>query len=247
MTSNPHITSTKNMALDYAKVVLYGPPGSGKTTAAATWPKPLFLSAESGLLSVRDKAIDVWTINEWEDLEEAFAYLRVGGHGYESVVLDSLTEMQKKLADYVIRKFPAVKRAYQDLSSESDWGYIIDRSRKLCRAFRDLPLNVVFITLSQDVEVEGENVTRPALNGKTLPDELCGWVDAVIYCPGPIKDEEGTQQYLGQTVAAKGRRAKIRVPAGAQVPSVIPLAFDALHRAMFPELHKPKAAKEAAA
>jgi hypothetical protein len=243
--TNPNITSTKDMALDYAKVVLYGPPGSGKTTAAATWPKPLFLSAESGLLSIRDKAIDVWTIDQWEDLEGAFKFLKHEKHEYLSVVIDSLTEVQKKLNEYIVRAFPNVKRGYTDLVSESDWGANIDKMRKLCRAFRDLPMNVVFITLNQDVEVDGEAVTRPALNGKTLPDELCGWVDAVIYCPGPQKDEEGVQHYLGQTIPAKGRRAKIRVPSGATVPAIIPLNFTALHAAMFPELHKPHVVKEA--
>ena len=244
--TNPHITSAKDMALDYAKVVLYGPPGSGKTTAATTWPKPLVLSAESGLLSVRDKDIDVWTIDKWEDLEESFAYLKHEKHDYLSVVIDSLTEVQKKLNEYIVRAFPTVKRGYTDLVSESDWGANIDKMRKLCRAFRDLPMNVVFIALSQDVEVDGENVTRPALNGKTLPDELCGWCDAVVYCPGPQKDEEGIQHYLGQTVAAKGRRAKLRVPPFGTwtPPAVIPLTFEALHRAMFPELHKPRAIKE---
>jgi len=246
MTANPHITSTKDMALNYAKVVLYGPPGSGKTTAAATWPKPLFLSAESGLLSVRDKAIDVWTIDQWEDLEEAFAYLKHEKHEYLSVAIDSLTEVQKKLNEYIVRKFPTVKRGYNDLASESDWGANIDKMRKLCRAFRDLPMNVVFITLSQDVEIEGEAVTRPALNGKTLPDELCGWCDAVVYCPGPQKDEDGGIHYLGQIVPAKGRRAKVRVPDGANVPGVIPLDFTMLHRVMFPEMHKPRAVKETA-
>jgi len=244
---NPKITSTKDMSLDYAKVVLYGPPGSGKTTAGATWPKPLFLSAESGLLSVRDREIDVWTIDQWEDLEEAFNFLKHEKHEYLSVVIDSLTEVQKKLNEYIVRKFPAVKRGYNDLVSESDWGANIDKMRKLCRAFRDLPLNVVFITLSQDVEVDGENVTRPALNGKTLPDELCGWCDAVVYCPGPQKDEEGRISYPGQIIPSKGRRAKVRVPDGVNVPAVIPLGFDALHRVMFPESHKPKAAKGVAA
>jgi hypothetical protein len=236
--THPSITSTKDMALDYAKVVLYGPPGSGKTTAAATWPKPLFLSAESGLLSVRDRDIDVWTIDKWEDLEEAFVHLKHEKHDYLSVVIDSLTEVQKKLNEYLVRKFPAMKRAYESLTSESDWGANISMMREKCRGFRDLPMHVVFITLSQDVKIDDENVTRPALNGKTLPDELCGWVDAVIYCPGPQKDEAGAQRYLGQAIPAKGRRAKIRVPSNAEVPAVIPLDFVVLHRVMFPELAK---------
>jgi hypothetical protein len=247
MSSNPNIHSVKEMAIDYAKVTAYGPPGSGKTTFGATFPNVLFLSAESGLLSIRDRDIDAWTINEWEDMEEAFKFLKHTPHEYKSVAVDSVSEIQKKLNDYIVRKFPAVKRGYQDLPSESDWGANISKMRQMLRAFRDLPMNVLFICLSQDTDLDGEAITRPALSGKTLPDELVGWCDACLYCPGPQKDDEGNQRYLGQTIPAKGRRAKIRVPAGATVPAVIPLTFEALHRAMFPEKHKPRAAKEAAA
>jgi len=243
--TNPNITSTKDMALDYAKVVLYGPPGSGKTTMGATFPSVLVLSAESGLLSVRDKAIDVWTINGWEDLEEAYEFLRKGGHGYKSVVIDSLTEVQKKLHEYIVRKFPAKRRDYEDLMSQSDWGYAIDRMRKMCRAFRDLPMNVVFIALDQTEQGEDETITKPALSGKTLSTELLGWVDAAIYCPGPQKDEEGELRYVGQTIPAKGRQAKLRVPPGVKPPAIIDLSFVALYAAMFPELSKPRAVKEA--
>lgn len=243
--SNPKITSTKDMALDYAKVVLYGPPGSGKTTMGATFPNVLFLSAESGLLSVRDKDIDVWTINEWEDLEEVFAYLRKGDHIYKSVVIDSLTEVQKKLAEHIVKKFPAKRRDYEDLMSQSDWGYAIDKLRKMCRAFRDLPMNVVFIALDQQEQGEAETITKPALSGKTMAAELLGWVDAAIYCPGPVKDEDGNIQYVGQTIPAKGRMAKLRVPAGVNPPSIIPLSFAALYAVMFPEIAKPHAVKEA--
>lgn len=240
--TNPKIKSTADLSLDFAKVVLYGPPGSGKTTMGAGFPDVLILSAESGLLSVRDKKLDVWTIDAWEDLEEAFGFLKAGGHKYRSVVIDSLTEMQKKLNEHIVRKFPGKRRDYEDLMSQSDWGYSIDRFRRMCRAFRDLPMNVVFIALDQTEITEEETFVKPALSGKTLSDELMGWVDAVIYCPGPQKDEDGNTKYLGQTVPAKGRRAKLRVPAGFKVPAVICLTFSALYAAMFPE----KAKKEAA-
>ncbi len=239
---NPKIRSTRELAWEYAKVVLYGPPGSGKTTMGATFPDALFLSAESGLLSIRDRDIDVWTIETWEDLEEAFQFLKTQNHAYKSVVLDSLTEMQKKLHDHIIRKFPTKRRDYEDLMSQSDWGYAIDRMRKMCRAFRDLDIHVVFIALDQVEITEEETFVKPALSGKTLSDELMGWVDAVVYCPGPQKDEEGNVAYLGQTVAAKGRRCKLRVPAGYKVPAVIPLHYEALYRAMFLEAKTKEAA-----
>ncbi len=229
------IANTKELQIDYAKVVVYGPPGSGKTTFGSDFPEVLFLSAESGLLSIRDRAIDVATIDEWEDLEKSFVFLKAGKHNYKSVVIDSLTECQKKLNEHIVRKFPNKRRDYEDLMSQSDWGYSVDRFRKMCRAFRDLPMNVVFIALEQTEETEEEKITKPALSGKTLADELMGWVDAVVYCPGPQKDEDGNVKYLGQTIPAKGRRAKLRVPAGSNVPSVIELTYAALFAAMFPE------------
>lgn len=239
------ITSTKDLKLDYAKTVVYGPPGSGKTTFAATFPNVLFLSAESGLLSIRDKNIDVVVIDEWDDLGKAYSFLRKGEHQYKSVVIDSLTECQKKLNEHIVRKFPGKRRDYEDLMSQSDWGYSIDAFRKMCRAFRDLPMNVVFIALDQTDTTEDESVTKPALSGKTLSVELLGWVDAVIYCPGPVKDEDGNTTYLGQTIPAKGRQAKLRVPADVKPPAIIPLSFAALYAAMFPENTKPHAIKEA--
>ena len=63
-----------------------------------------------------------------------------------------------------------------------------------------------------------------------------GWVDTCVYCPGPIKDDEGNVHYLGQIVPDKGRMAKVRVPSDQTVPPVVPLTFQALHAVMFPEL-----------
>lgn len=222
MSKTPPIKNTRDVEETYLNIVAYGPPGAGKTTFASTFPKPLILSAESGLLSVRDRQVDFWEINTWEDVEEAFRYLRLGEHAYQSVAIDSLTELQKKLNEYIVRKHPNVRRSYEDLASQQDWGANIDKMRKLCRAFRDLPMHVAFLALDATKEVDGEeSVTRPALSGKTLPDELCGWVDVVLYLPGAQKDDEGNVYYPAQTVTAKGRVAKFRVPAGTKVPPAI--------------------------
>src|SRR5660397_278628 len=97
------ITSTKDMQIDYAKVVVYGPPGAGKTTFGATFPDALILSAESGLLSIRDKDIDTWTIDKWEDLEEAFGFLRRGEHEYKTAVSYTHLRAHETKANLVCR------------------------------------------------------------------------------------------------------------------------------------------------
>ena len=71
------------------KVVVYGVPGVGKTTFAATWPKPILLRTEDGA-----GALDIPTFPQiaqtTEDLQEAIAALTRGNHDFKTLILDSL-------------------------------------------------------------------------------------------------------------------------------------------------------------
>ena len=60
-------TETKTQ---YFKGLLYGRPGTGKTYSARTIPNldaTLIISAESGLLTLRDIKVEVWPVELWED------------------------------------------------------------------------------------------------------------------------------------------------------------------------------------
>jgi len=77
------------------KAVVYAGPGSGKTTFGGTCPKPIFASAEGGLLSIAHLAPAYADIKTLQDLADLLAFLRKGGHGFESVVIDSITEISE--------------------------------------------------------------------------------------------------------------------------------------------------------
>ena len=66
-----NIKSTKGLHVDSVKCIVHGKSGSGKTTLIGTADNAttLIISAESGLLSLSDKEIDVVEINAWEELE----------------------------------------------------------------------------------------------------------------------------------------------------------------------------------
>ena len=67
----PIITSSRQAAEFHGiKCLVYGKAGHGKTYAARTAPKPIILSAESGMLSLRDVDIPVITIRTVEELSE---------------------------------------------------------------------------------------------------------------------------------------------------------------------------------
>ena len=57
------------------KVLVYGPAGIGKTTLCQTAPRPLIISAEGGMLSLRKVSIPVLEVNEIGDLNDIFLWL----------------------------------------------------------------------------------------------------------------------------------------------------------------------------
>ncbi len=77
------------------KALFFGPAKSGKTTLAATAPKAVMLDTEGGTMSIRDTDVDVLTIATWKDFDDAVLALMLEPHGYESVILDSVTLLQE--------------------------------------------------------------------------------------------------------------------------------------------------------
>ena len=75
-------------------VLVYGQSGVGKTTLIKTLPgKVLILSAEAGLLSLRDTDIEYVDIHAMDDLTEAYSYILSNINEYNCIVLDSLSEI----------------------------------------------------------------------------------------------------------------------------------------------------------
>jgi len=95
-----------------------------------------------------------------------------------------------------------------------DYGSNTNQMRKLVRAFRDLPMNVVFTALEQEVkdEVTGEMFTRPALTAK-LAEDVLGYVDIVGYYYTRLVREEGKDDRIERILQVqpfKNRQAKDR-------------------------------------
>ena len=167
------LKSKKPQGLDYKAVIdeiedvddlptemnalLYGPPGSGKTTLAATWPKPmLFIDiAEKGTDSIRNvKGIKVLRIGTqdadegWRKLENVIWYLKKeGSKTYKSVAIDGITG----LAEIAIRRYRESKGQDPDQPlgfatlTRRDWGNVSSDLKQILYSLCDLEMRVVFI------------------------------------------------------------------------------------------------------
>lgn len=210
------IVKAKELTMNNLNVLLYGDSGVGKTTTIATAPGPvLVLDMEGGSLPLAGKDVDLVKVKSPDDIRETLQGVKSGKFEYRTVALDSITEMYKVIMDEVIRTNPNVSRAYGDQASQSDYGRATELMRRAIRAFRDLPVHVVFTALAQDLkdEVDGSVTRLPSLPGK-LAYELAGYVDIVGYVfARPSKDgkevERGVAVQPQGKVIAKDRSGKL--------------------------------------
>jgi hypothetical protein len=174
-------------------LLIHGEPKAGKTHLAHTAPGPrLVLDAENGSRFIRGRKIS-WNpetdqppaAGEWDTcvvqvrdfgtLSHAYRWLNSGQHAFRSIVLDSLTEIQKRCKDQLT--------GTDDVVTERAWGQLLVRMERLVRDFRDLTMHptapietLVILALSQ----EKSGKWRPAIQGG-LGVSLPGFVDVIGY------------------------------------------------------------------
>lgn len=84
------------------RLLIYGPEKMGKTTLASEFPAPVFLQTERG--ESGDLVLDSFgTLDTFEAVVEAIAALAAEEHEFQTVVLDSVSALQKLIWDKVCR------------------------------------------------------------------------------------------------------------------------------------------------
>lgn len=137
--------------------LFYGKAGTGKTTLAATFPKPLLHLdiREKGTDSISDmKEVDSLSIEEWDQFEQVYWYLRSPGNKYKTVVIDAVSQLQ----DFALLAALTENGKEEDSAiSKRDFGVAAGRLKTWITNYRDLVdygINVVF--LAHDRANEGD-------------------------------------------------------------------------------------------
>lgn len=156
------------------KALVYWPSGAWKTVFWSTAPKPIFASAEGWLLSISNSWGDFVNITSENDLVELLQYLKTEKHDYQTVVIDSITEINDVIRTWI------EKRNSRSMNLQ-DWGELWRKIRGILWEFRNLNMNVLFIA-QEIVEKDEEKISqiKPSLNGKNAT-EIAYFMDVVAY------------------------------------------------------------------
>jgi hypothetical protein len=174
-------------------MLVYGDSGIGKTVLAGSsdavpsMRSVLLLDFEGGTESLRKTYPDVRIvrITNWAAVQDVFNYLHRGDHGIGTVIVDSLTEIQKLNMYWIMQELlrrNESTRVDPDVPSVREWGKNLEQMRKMVRAFRDLPMHTIFTALAN---VDKDDQTGaisyvPLLSGK-LAREIPAFLDVVGY------------------------------------------------------------------
>jgi phage nucleotide-binding protein len=203
------ITTTAGLHSESIKCLVYGKAGVGKTSLLGTGDneKTLILSAESGLLSLSDKSIDVLVIRAWPDLAAIYKELESGSTKYTTICIDSLTEVSDMLVQFLQKSsdFQDPKNALKM------WGEYNKKMVSIVKAFRDLKgFNVVFTALAEDVNDGGMLIKKPLIQGSKAQSLLTSFFDEVLYLA--INESTGEREIHTQPTNyydAKDRSGKL--------------------------------------
>lgn len=161
------LTSTKQSAADNGiKILTYGLAGAGKTSLCATTGEPtVIISAESGLLSLRNVDIPVIEVKTIADVHEAYQFITLSEEAkdFRWVCLDSISEIAEVVLNHEKKNTKDPRQAYGALS---------EQMQDLLRAFRDIPGRNVYMSAKCE-RVKDEN-TGAMLYGPSMPGAKLG-------------------------------------------------------------------------
>ena len=195
----------------HAKILAYGDSGAGKTFLGCTAPRPCILLTEpNGLLTVAAanpnavvvQANDLATVHQF--MQDAMDGTLREKTGCETIVIDSLTELQRLLRDDIM----ATKRgsgSSQVRWTLDDWSTLTDRMRKLLRMIRDLPFHVIAIALAETfTDDQDTRFVVPSFQGKKLANEVAGYFSMVGYVFRQHEEQEDGTKELRHRVLLRG-------------------------------------------
>lgn len=225
------------------KVVVYGRSGTGKTTFAASFPKPALLidCNDRGTDSVADvKGLDVLPARSLKDIDQVYWMLNANKKGYQTVIIDTVSMAQ----DFATKEVLAEGNKNEEDAGQwgsmtkRDWGEVSGRLKSMIHRYRDLDMHVIFI--AQDRVFNGgeedtdDGAIQPEVGPRLMPS-VASVMNAAVHLIGNTfvkeqvsvikigvkKKEKRKIQYCMRIGPHSSYITKVRKPKGVEVPRFI--------------------------
>lgn len=166
------------------RVVIYGPEGIGKSTLAATAPKPLFLDTERGSGHLDVQRVSINSFADLKDaLETVVGLVKTKAFEYKSLVLDTADNLWRLCADHVCAV--GKKNSIEDFGYGKGYAMAFDTFRDVLHALDFINRHGVWIVVVSHAMVE-----------KIAPPDAAEYSKYCIKVSAPTKQAQVAREYL---------------------------------------------------
>lgn len=156
------------------KGMVYGASGVGKTYLLASAPKPIIISAEKGLRSLRKFHLPAIETTTYDQFSAAMQYVTSRACDAWTICLDSGSEIAETVLDNESKKSKDPRKAYGEMS------ILLARA---FRALRDIPNRHVIMLAKEEYQKDGPSgamLWRPSFPGQVIPQAAPYFFDEVF-------------------------------------------------------------------
>lgn len=188
------VYQSENLPKRPARIMIYGDTGAGKSYAAASWPRPIFLmnGRREGDHTLREfPGISIVELDGDDDMREAIEIVRENKGKWDTIVLDTITYATDAALE-VLSDQPT-GRGFTDLKrvtpiAQRDWGKLtMYFLRSVEPTLARLPMHVIYVAMARFNWVRNQKTNElemtkvePAIPGQTR-ERLPGKCDIVGY------------------------------------------------------------------
>lgn len=188
------------------RFLVYGRNKKGKTRFCTTTPNVLILDPETGTEEETKSNPDVWTLGSWDDMHDAYMFLREGGKSpltgepYTWVAIDGATRISNMSLRWVMNQEEerSLDRKPGQVGKQ-DYGRSGEMFKGMLHNFHSLAHIGIIITaqermieIEDPAEVDDEAEIVGAMFVPDLPKGARGTVNSIVDVIGRIYTVEGT-------------------------------------------------------
>lgn len=225
------------------RIVIYGVPGIGKTTFAASAPSPVFIPVEDGFGELSVPAFP--RPESYAQVLECIGELATGDHHFRTVVLDSLDKLEPLLWQDVAER--AGKKSVEDFGFGKGYVAAAAEWRNMLSGFdalRNRGMTVILTAHSTVARIEPPETDpydRYQLRlHKTAEATICDWADVVLFANYKVttvsSGGQGSERRRGISDGSRllytTERAAWRAKNRYRLPDSMPLSWEAFDQHM---------------
>lgn len=166
------------------KMLIYGQPGTGKSSMALSAPSPVMFDFDGGIQRV-NVAFQCPTlqVKKWEDAMSAIEELKSGEDDCKTIIIDTAGKMLDFMSDYIMRNDSKMKMRDGSLSLKG-YGARKVMFQNFLREVSMMGKHIVFVAHEREDKDGETRIVRPEIGGSSAGDlmkelDLVGYVQVI--------------------------------------------------------------------